>query len=493
MTKLSIAVLFMTSILMTGAIIATLDSIEPAYAAKAKGVSSTQFGEDTRKIVCGDRLCSEIEGGREAFDRGSTTPSKALPVQQQRTLSDSDCMCAGDCACDETGMCTCAGADGPCMCGEDCTCGDAAHAKSEHKMKEHSGDHANSEHKMKHSGDYHKKSDHGMKTDSGTITSSQDPGIGHETHQLAVLLAPSNKVYKGMVNYAASESVQLVALHGPLTDDEVNGQPIWTPDGETKFALTLVDTKTNMGTWMFTGNALAVHTFKDQPFTVSYTVHYSEVSEGTAMEGSCNCASDCTCDEDGMCTCAGMNGACMCGPDCDCGDHSSHGESGHKMKAVTGTAVSSQDPGIGHETHQLAILLAPSSSPYSGMVTYSASKNVQLVALQGPLDKDDVKGQPTWTPDGETVFALTLVDTKTNMGTWMFTGNALAVHTPSEEPFTVSYSIVSMGGHMDEMSERAHGETCNCTADCMCDESGMCTCAGQPGPCMCGPECDCGP
>jgi hypothetical protein len=29
------------------------------------------------------------------------------------------------------------------------------------------------------------------------------------------------------------------------------------------------------------------------------------------------------------------------------------------------------------------------------------------------------------------------------MGTWVFAGNALAVHTPNDDQFTVSYSVVA--------------------------------------------------
>ena len=47
-------------------------------------------------------------------------------------------------------------------------------------------------------------------------TSTLDPGIGHETHQIAILLAPSDKVYSGTLKYDASERIQLVTLHGPL-------------------------------------------------------------------------------------------------------------------------------------------------------------------------------------------------------------------------------------------------------------------------------------
>jgi len=109
-------------------------------------------------------------------------------------------------------------------------------------------------------------------TTTGTISSMVDPGVGHETHQLAIILPPSDDVYKGILTYSASEPIQLVALHGPLAEGEDNGQPIWTPDGETKFALTFVDPETSMGTWAFAGNALAVHTMNEEQFTVSYSV-----------------------------------------------------------------------------------------------------------------------------------------------------------------------------------------------------------------------------
>jgi hypothetical protein len=74
------------------------------------------------------------------------------------------------------------------------------------------------------------------------------------------------------LSYSASENIQLVSLVGPLADGEDKGQPIWTPDGKTKFALTFVDPQNSMGTWAFSGNALAVHTKNTTPFTVSYSV-----------------------------------------------------------------------------------------------------------------------------------------------------------------------------------------------------------------------------
>jgi ribosomal protein S11 len=234
---------------------------------------------------------------------------------------------------------------------------------------------------------------HKSKIKSGTMISVQDPGLGHESHQLAVILPPSDMIYKGTLTYAASEPIQLVVLTGPLAKGEDNGQPIWTPDGKTKFALTIVDPQTSSGTWNFAGNALAVHTKNTTPFTVSYTVSYAEKEKSTTVS--------------------------------------------------TGTITSVQDPGLGHESHQLAVILPPSDMPYSGILTYSASEPVQLVALHGPLAKGEDNGQPIWTPDGKTKFALTIVDPQTSSGTWNFAGNALAVHTKNTTPFTVSYTVVA--------------------------------------------------
>ncbi len=206
-------------------------------------------------------------------------------------------------------------------------------------------------------------------------------------------MPPTSNVYKGILSYDASEPIQLVVLHGPLGPNEAQGQAIWTPDGKTKFAMTFVDPQTSMGSWVFTGNALAVHTLHSEQFTVSYSVSYME-KEPTDL-------------------------------------------------VVTGTIGSMQDPGIGHESHQLAIILPPSDNTYHGVLTYSASEPIQLVALHGPLDDDDDNGQAIWTPDGETKFALTFVDNNDAMGTWVFAGNALAVHTMNEDQFTVSYSVVA--------------------------------------------------
>ena len=222
--------------------------------------------------------------------------------------------------------------------------------------------------------------------------SVQDPGIGHETHQLAVILPPSDKVYSGTINYDASEPIQLVALHGPLGPGEDNGQPIWTPDGKTKFALTFVDDGKSRGSWQFAGNALAVHTMKTTPFIVDYKLDYKESSVSNTV--------------------------------------------------MNGVVESIIDPGIGHETHSLAVIIPPSEKMYSGILSYSASEPIQLVSLKGPLGADE-SANLIWTPDGKTKFALTFVDPKTNMGSWKFSGNALALHTLNTNGFTASYSVAT--------------------------------------------------
>jgi len=249
-----------------------------------------------------------------------------------------------------------------------------------------------------------------LKSGYERATSVQDPGVGHETHQLAVLLAPSDKVYSGELRYDASEPIQLVTLHGPLADGEDKGQAIWTPDGETKFALTFVDHKSAKGIWEFSGNALAVHTMNTEPFTVDYKIKDLE-------------------------------------------------EKPMSDTVVTGTTMSVQDPGQGHEGHQLAVLLAPSSDVYSGILSYSASEDIQLVSLRGPIGADE-KPAKTWTPDGETIFELTFVDPKNAMGSWEFEGNALAVHTMNTNQFTVSYSVsaTATAGPVVELEEEIQME-----------------------------------
>ena len=395
------SVLFMSAILFTSAIVASTAIMQDADAYTSSGTYTRQTGS---KTVCGEVLCSEYPGGRASYeaakaagdlgressesrdkvassggDKLQTELEKIMEklengerlsksevrraqqaMQEQEAAEVFDERYGGSADVDATGT--------------------ASAMKSE-IVKSSSGQDAYE------------------KTASDTITSVTDPGQGHESHQLAVLLPPSDKVYVGKMTFSASENVQFVALHGPLGVGEDKGQAIWSPDGETKYALTLVDNGQKSGGWFFAGNALALHSMKDTPFTASYSIAYAELDPGEY----------------------------------------------HKGTVATGTVTSIQDPGIGHEQHSLALILPPRDIPYSGgVISYSASENIQLVALIGPLDEGDDMGQTIWTPDGETKYALSLVDGG-KMGVWnTFSGNALALHSMNPDGFTATYTLAGL-------------------------------------------------
>ena len=263
------------------------------------------------------------------------------------------------------------------------------------------------------------------------MTSTQHPGIGHESHQSVTILPLSEKVYSGTLHYSATEPIQLITLHGPLADGEAKGQATWTPDGITKYALTFVNPDNSQGEWKFAGNALVVHTKKTEPFTVDYMVDYTEKEFSTLVH--------------------------------------------------TGTLQSEQDPGIGHESHQLVMILAPSDDLYSGILSYSATEPIQLITLTGPLGPTE-RPVAAWTPDGQTLYALNLFDPANAMGSWEFSGNALAIHTRNTTQFTVSYSVsataesittppasampISPTTHMISIPQGAGTPGCENTSEC---------------------------
>jgi len=107
----------------------------------------------------------------------------------------------------------------------------------------------------------------------------------------------------------------------------------------------------------------------------------------------------------------------------------------------TETISSFQDPGQGHESHQLSLILSPNEgSLYDGSLTYASSEEVQIVILHEIL-KEQAKGQPTWTVDGKTVYGLSLIEPKTNSGTIEFTGAALGLHSMKSNQFTATVSV----------------------------------------------------
>ncbi len=112
-----------------------------------------------------------------------------------------------------------------------------------------------------------------------------------------------------------------------------------------------------------------------------------------------------------------------------------------KKIQFTQTLTSSQDLGQGHENEQMAIILSPNNGTlYHGSLTYTASEPIQIVILH-QIDKADAKGQPTWTVDGNTIFAETIVDLGTNAGSYDFTGAAVGLHSTSSTTFTATVSV----------------------------------------------------
>ena len=218
MTKTILLAIFTVAVLLTGTIAGPLGLIESADALKSKGTSASAINS---KKVCGDRLCSEPapEVKTEAKKKEEVkTEKKAESAEKAKEVPKKD-----------------------------------AKAETMEKAKEVST--------LKV-----------PKTVTGVITSVQDPGQGHEGHQLAIILPPSENTYRGHVTYSASENVQLVALHGPLKAGMAKGQPTWTMDGMTKYGFTFIKADKTSGTWEFSGNGIAFHSMNKNPFTVSYTV-----------------------------------------------------------------------------------------------------------------------------------------------------------------------------------------------------------------------------
>jgi len=398
MTNKITSILFMSAILFTSAIVASVTIMQDAEAYTASGTFTRQTGS---KTVCGEVLCSEYPGGRAGFnaDLAAGDVGKSNESREKVASSGSDKLQTElDRIMEKLEN------------GERLSKSEVRRAQQAMQEQEASkvfderyggsaGAEATGTASAMQSEIVKEGQDAYQKTASDTITSVTDPGQGHESHQLAVLLPPSDKVYVGKMTFSASENVQFVALHGPLGVGEDKGQAIWSPDGETKYALTLIDNGQKSGGWFFAGNALALHSMKDTPFTASYSIAYAEVEPGEY----------------------------------------------HKGTVATGTVTSMQDPGVGHEQHSLALVLPPRDIPYSGgVISYSASENIQLVSLMGPLDEGDDMGQAIWTPDGETKYALSLVDGG-KMGVWnTFSGNALAFHSMNPDGFTVTYTLAGL-------------------------------------------------
>jgi len=398
MTRKITSVIFMTAILFTSAIAASIPMMQEADAYTGSGNYVRQTGS---KSVCGDKLCSEYEGGRAGYEAQKEAATKAIDdklsdLEKAGESSEKNISTDSEVLKSQLENILKKIEMGMRLSASEITIAKKAIQEdiSTDTAESHYGatpDEATGTPSVGHHA-------FGL-TASGTITSEQDPGQGHEAHQIAVILPPTDKVYVGKVTFSASEPVQYLTIHGPLAEGESRGQPIWSPMGDTTYALTFIDNGEQSGGWYFAGNALALHTKTTNPFTATYSVVYAEIDPGVYPQGT----------------------------------------------VATGTVESIQDPGIGHEEHSIALILPPRDIPYTGgVVSYSASEDVQLVALMGPLEDDEINGQAIWTPDGETKYALTLVEGG-KMGVWnTFSGNALALHSFNPEGFTATYTLAGL-------------------------------------------------
>ena len=118
------------------------------------------------------------------------------------------------------------------------------------------------------------------------------------------------------------------------------------------------------------------------------------------------------------------------------------------------TVASGQDPLPGHESHELAFVLPPRSDGgvYSGVLTYTASKPVEVVVLHN-YDPQNTTAVPeeygteltSPLPGGGGNIAITLFqppyEAGINSASVPFTGNGLALHTLEDDPFTATYTV----------------------------------------------------
>jgi hypothetical protein len=233
---------------------------------------------------------------------------------------------------------------------------------------------------------------------SGTLDSVPEihtEGIHNIHHEVAIILPPeTGKIYEGVIAYSASSNVQPSSLYGPVNQSEREGQLAASFEGKTFYAVTAIPADQTTGTWQFAGNVLIVHNPFGHPFSVNYTVVYREyeLSKDNRVE----------------------------------------------------TVQSNSSHLLNDTNEQVAMIVPPTENHYSGILCYSASKDVHVVVFHGPLSPEEDKGQKIWSLDnGKTKYALVLVDPGNNMANFAFSGNGLAIVSIRDVPFTISYAIVN--------------------------------------------------
>jgi hypothetical protein len=143
-----------------------------------------------------------------------------------------------------------------------------------------------------------------------------------------------------------------------------------------------------------------------------------------------------------------------------------------------GTVASEQDPLPGHEAHEIAFVLPPRNdgAVYSGVLTYTASKPVEVVVLhkfdpQNSTDVPEAYGTEltsTLPGDGGNV-AITLFrpsyEAGINSASVPFTGNALALHMLEDDPFTATYTVNAFATQPEDANQPLEFTSVEATAD----------------------------
>jgi hypothetical protein len=123
----------------------------------------------------------------------------------------------------------------------------------------------------------------------GTLTSSQDPLRGHESHQATVILPPRDDggLYSGVVTYTASVPVEVAVIQSYDLDNVTTAEipdefgalltsPAPWSEGDTVTPLMMsvdyANSPTTSSTTPFVGNVLALHTSTGEPFIATYSV-----------------------------------------------------------------------------------------------------------------------------------------------------------------------------------------------------------------------------
>jgi hypothetical protein len=224
-----------------------------------------------------------------------------------------------------------------------------------------------------------------------------------ENHEAVVILPNIGKLYEGVLAYSATADVQPASLYGPVNVSDKKGQLIASMDGGNKwYAVSSKKNDQKIGTWQFAANVLLVHSSSENPFSANYSVIYREV------EPSKNAKID-------------------------------------TVESIPFSLQTNNNSSRNNNNNneQIAIILPPSNDYHSGTLSYTASENIQLMTFNGPLKAgEDTQVKRIYSQDnGKTKYEIKMVDLANKMGTFTFSGNGLAIYSPIEKPFTISYAL----------------------------------------------------